>query len=190
LGHCFITLIDTGEEGSLGGQSAWCTDTHVQDAAIRDESKHVTARSPACAPGWGLASRATLPVTFHPTPILPLCWRLHCSAWMKRNLYAWESISSHVSAGGWCWCLPRFLKLVSSCWKFKRCLHVGENAGVWRRGVWTRETGEVCRDEQARRGVEKAQKPSKLKMDYLANYDNSLHVKKNMYHSALWELRL
>lgn len=107
-------LIDTGEGESLGGQSASCTDTHVQDDAIRDGSKHVIVQSPACEP----ASQAALPLAFHAMPILPLCWHVRCLEWIKRNVYAGKSISRHVSTGGWCWCLPLFLKCVSSYWKF------------------------------------------------------------------------
>lgn len=93
-------LIDTGEEGSLSGQSALCTDTHVQDAAIRDGSKHVTAQSPACAPCCEPASWAALPLTFHMMSVLHLCWHVHCLEWIKHNVYDGKSISRHMLAGG------------------------------------------------------------------------------------------
>lgn len=83
----------------MGGRSDSCTDTHVQDAAIRDRSKHVTTQSsPACAPSLLATSQAALPLTFHITPVLPLAGM--GIAWSELNVYAWKSMFRHVSAGG------------------------------------------------------------------------------------------
>lgn len=143
-----------GREGPLGGQSASCTDSHTCKMLLSVVDPSVQQ------PG---ARRVPLAVSRYPgqpclLPSAP-CLSYPCAGtWIKCSVYTGKSVSRYTSTGGWCWYLPLPLKRVSSYLKFMRCLDLPEDAGAWRRIIWTRETGQVVREEQARRRKEKNKK--------------------------------
>lgn len=80
MDQCFIAQIDWFRGGRITGWSV-CL---------------MYMRASCCHQGWVQArdspescmSRAALPLSFHTTPLLPLCWRVRCLEWIKCNVCA------------------------------------------------------------------------------------------------------